>query len=189
MGNLTAALKARGMWEHTFIALQSDNGGPSFSGSSHTANNWPLRGSKMSNWEGGVRVNGFVSGGFLQTVAPHMVGTTLNGFVHACDWYATFCSLGGVEKNDRRAFKANLPPVDGLDMWPYFTGKAAASPRTEIFGDVDMVISGEFKLISESTGSACWMGPHYPNNSVSPACSTSACGKGGCLFNVRCSGN
>jgi len=51
VGNLTSALKAKGMWETTLIAMQSDNGGPSFSGSSHTANNYPLRGSKMSNWE------------------------------------------------------------------------------------------------------------------------------------------
>ena len=29
-------------------------GGPSFSGSDHTANNYPQRGSKMTNWQGGI---------------------------------------------------------------------------------------------------------------------------------------
>ena len=32
-------------------------------------------GTKMNNWEGGVRVNGFVSGGFLQTAAPKVDST------------------------------------------------------------------------------------------------------------------
>ena len=114
LGNVTAALKKKGMYENTLIGFQSDNGGPSFSGSSHTANNWPLRGSKMSNWEGGTRVNGFVSGGFLKTKAPHMVGTTLNGFVHAADWYATFCALAGIGTYDDRAALAKLPPVDSV---------------------------------------------------------------------------
>ena len=40
-------------------------GGPSFSGSSHTANNWPLKGTKMMNHEGGIRVNAWVSGGLI----------------------------------------------------------------------------------------------------------------------------
>lgn len=52
------------------------------------------KGSKMSNWQGGIRVNAFVSGGLIQTKAPKMVGKKLDGFTHACDWYATFCSQG-----------------------------------------------------------------------------------------------
>ena len=88
IGNLTAALKAKGMYEDTLITLQSDNGGPSWAGSQHTANNYPLKGTKMANWEGGVRTNAFVSGGFLKQMAPQMVGKKLEGYVHVCDWYA-----------------------------------------------------------------------------------------------------
>ena len=63
VGEMVASLKARpGMWENTLWFHQSDNGGPSFSGSSHTANNYPLKGSKMTDWQGGIRVNAFVAG-------------------------------------------------------------------------------------------------------------------------------
>ena len=180
VGNITAILKAKGMWENTFIALQSDNGGPSFDGSSHTANNFPLRGTKMHNFEGGVRVNGFVSGGIIP---PAMRGSVLNGFVHACDWYATFCALAGVDKFDDRAAAAGLPEVDGLDMVPYFTGAVKESPRTFIYGDVDMVISGEWKLINATDAGACWAGPRYPNGTTSPDCKSTDCANG-CLFNI-----
>ena len=34
------------------------------------------------------------------------------------------------------------------------------------------------------TGSACWMGPHYPNGTVSPKCSSSVNCGAGCLFDI-----
>ena len=55
-----AALKDGGLWENTLVIFSSDNGGPA-----DHANNWPLRGSKGSDFEGGVRVAAFLSGGWL----------------------------------------------------------------------------------------------------------------------------
>ena len=86
IGNVTAALKARGMWEDTLYVFSSDNGGPSFAGSHHlAANNFPLRGSKASDWEGGVRAVGWVGGGFVGSRIPHMAGAKLTGPVHVCE--------------------------------------------------------------------------------------------------------
>lgn len=85
--------------------------------------------------QGGIRVNAFVSGGLIQAKAPKMVGKKLDGFTHAADWYATFCSLAGVDPFDHRAALANLPPVDGLDLWPYLSGAVETSPRKEVFAD------------------------------------------------------
>ena len=113
---------------------------PSFTGSSHTANNYPLKGSKMTNWQGGIRVNAFVSGGLLQTVAPARIGTKLDGFTHVCDWYATWCALAGVDPTDERAALAKLPPVDGVNLWPYISGQVDHSPRTEVFADPTVLL-------------------------------------------------
>eukprot|EP01047_Picozoa_sp_COSAG01_P028572 COSAG01_NODE_1924_length_8886_cov_6.780699_10_plen_100_part_00 len=54
--------------------------------------------------------------------------------------YATFCALAGVNKTDERGAKANLPPVDGLNLWPYLSGSAQHSPRTEVFADPKVLV-------------------------------------------------
>jgi arylsulfatase B len=48
--NVTGSLRAKGMWDKTLMFVQSDNGGPSFAGATFTANNYPLKGTKTSNW-------------------------------------------------------------------------------------------------------------------------------------------
>ena len=44
----------------------------------------------MNNFDGGIRGNSFVSGGFLP---PAVRGTRFDGLVALWDWYHTFCSL------------------------------------------------------------------------------------------------
>jgi uncharacterized membrane protein len=68
VGDVADALKARGMWDNTVLLVWSDNGGPIYTNGSAGANNYPLRGGKVSNWEGGVRSNALVSGGFIGTL-------------------------------------------------------------------------------------------------------------------------
>lgn len=82
IGNVTAALKAAGLYERTLIVFSSDNGGREdgiFGG-----NNYPLRGMKFSDYEGGTRVASWVSGG---VIPPARRGTTHSkGLAHICDW-------------------------------------------------------------------------------------------------------
>ena len=54
------------------------------------ANNYPLKGGKMEQWEGGIRVNAWVSGGFLP---PKVRGTKYEGLACGWDWYGTFSEL------------------------------------------------------------------------------------------------
>ena len=71
---------------------------------------------KLSDWEGGVRVNAFVSGGFLPAAAR---GTKASGMLSIADWYSTFAGLAGVNgSHDPSAAAAGLPHVDSIDMWP-----------------------------------------------------------------------
>lgn len=50
------ALVAANMLDNTVVVFASDNGGAGKTG----ASNWPLRGSKGTYWEGGMRVPSFV---------------------------------------------------------------------------------------------------------------------------------
>eukprot|EP00937_MAST-01D_sp_MAST-1D-sp2_P000373 g373.t1 len=188
LGNVTALLKAKGMWEDTIITLQSDNGGPSWSGSGHTANNFPLKGTKMANWEGGVRTNAFVSGGFIKQVAPQMVGKKLEGYVHVCDWYATFAALAGASARDERGAIANLPPVDCkfASLFACLMWEVPNSPRDTIHMDEGVAVRGDLKLLKSESAQACWAGPYYPNGTADAGCNRNErCGQsGGCLYNI-----
>ena len=75
-----------------------------------------------------------LQGGLLQTAAPGRIGTKLEGFTHVCDSYATWCALAGVDPTDARGAKAGLPPVDGLNLWPYISGE------TDVYGNFDKIL-------------------------------------------------
>jgi hypothetical protein len=146
VGNVTTALKAKRMWKDTLVVFSSDNGGPIYNNGTAGANNYPLKGGKMNNWEGGIRVNAFVSGGFLSAT---MRGTKYEGLVTGWDWYATFCAFAGVDPTDHRAATANLPPIDSYDHSSMILGTNLTSPRTEI------PIGTEPRPSNVSTAPAC----------------------------------
>lgn len=57
VGNVTALLRAKGMYDNTLIVMLGDNGAPITPSSgpgrgANGANSFPLRGGKVSNWEG-----------------------------------------------------------------------------------------------------------------------------------------
>ena len=208
VGQVVDALKAAGMWENTIMVVTADNGGPIFGPSSQCrtcdgsagASNYPLRGSKHSPFEGGIRSNAFVSGGL---VPVSQRGTTREGLVAIEDWYRTFAGLAGADPNDERAAAAGLPPVEGYDMWPYLSGANATSPRTEVpigssgdgISDGATIIQGllradGYKILWDSCDFPVWTGPIYPNKTTASAkwqnipldCGTLEAPK--CLFNV-----
>ena len=180
MGNITDALKTHGLWNNLLLVVSSDNGGPLYVGGG--GNNYPLKGGKFSDWQGGVRVNGFVAGGFLPEA---MRGKTTDGYIHIADWYATFCALAGVDPTDQIAAKADLPPVDSLNMWPFISGEKPTSPRDDVPISYNTLISGDYKILTGDVIFASWTGTRYPNNTTPPGrFPTEECGNG-CLFNIK----
>jgi len=209
IGRVVTTLKEEGLYNDTLICFCSDNGGPLPSG-----NNYPLKGGKFSDWEGGIRVNAFVSGGFLPTA---MRGTVITGLMAGWDWYATWAHLAGVDDiTDHRAAKANLPGVESINMWGLLSGSTKASPRTQVAigsnlgGDEHYDPSGRteagmttvagllrppYKLLlglglpGDIMDMAGHPGPQSPNNSVAVNWRniTQTCGRTpetGCLYDV-----
>ena len=109
VGNVTDRLRARGMYDQSLIVFTADNGGPVYFGGSSGANNYPLRGGKTSNWQGGIRVNAWASGGMIPAA---MRGRKLEGLTAVWDVYATFSAVAGADPTDHRAAAAGLPPID-----------------------------------------------------------------------------
>ena len=126
VGRLVSALENTGMFNNTIITFHSDNGGEILGAGLCGGNNWPLRAGKFSNFEGGVRVNAFVSGGALPESRR---GLTLKQLSTVWDWYATYA---GISKSvsDARAAAAGLPPVESVNQWPYLIGENSTEPRT-----------------------------------------------------------
>lgn len=170
------------------------------------ANNFPLRGGKHSNFEGGVRANAFVSGGFLPAA---MRGTNTSALIGIEDWYKTLTILAGADPVDERAAAAGLPPVEGYDLWPLLSGTNTTNPRTEIWLGKDsprdgngkssgaastfvqgLIRSDGWKLMHDLINQDIWQGPFYPNATTvsKPWKNTNLdCGSFAnptCLFNV-----
>ena len=157
VGNITAALRAAGMWEDTVLLFMSDNGGPL-----DHSRNWPLRAGKGSEFEGGYRVTAFVASPLLP---PAVRGTNWSGMAHSADWYATVASADGIAGFDPGS-DTGMVPADAVNLWPALTGANATAPRTEVIhavqsptfnkslGDVGVASArfGRWKLI---TGTSC----------------------------------
>ena len=77
VGQLVATLKDKGMWDNTLLVYSADNGGVS------NGINYPLRGEKHTNWQGGMAAASFVSGG---VIPEKLRGTTNSHTFHVADW-------------------------------------------------------------------------------------------------------
>lgn len=159
VGQIVGSLRAKAMWERTLLLFTSDNGGAIYRLGG--ANNHPLKGGKYSDWEGGVRMNAFLAGGFLP---PRVRGVPSEALMHMSDWYTTFSRLAGVDEADAEAKAAGLPPVDGVDQWPVISGAQAAA-RHEIHHSSQALTSGRLKIVTGRQMMSGWTGATYPNAS------------------------
>ena len=159
-GHVVQLLKERNMWDNTFMVVSADNGGNPCDGS-----NYPLKGSKMTMFEGGVRSLAFANGGMLP---PSMRGKTSEGFIHIADWYPTFCKMAELDPSDSGTGKF---PVDGLDVWQIISGENATTQHGEIVlgynftlnaNPTGAIIVGEYKLIVGQQGRGCDRLMHSP---------------------------
>lgn len=115
-------------------------GGPEYFGGDAGANNYPLKGGKVSlnvllgakhsSFLTGKEESGSTAGPLVATcpalcvglrtrssVVPLLQLTIGQGLIAAWDWYGTFAALAGVDPTDHRAAQANLPPVDSHNVW------------------------------------------------------------------------
>ena len=146
------------------MVVSADNGSPPCMGSNN-----PLKGTKHTLFEGGIRALAFANGGLLPN---NMQGKSTDGFIHIADWYTTFSKLAGVDPSDSGKEKF---PVDGLDVWPILSGQNQTTPHSEIvlsykYEGRGAIIVGDYKLIvgRQGDGDHCatrmWSPIDYPCN-------------------------
>lgn len=143
VGRLLAELRKQGLEENTLVFYLSDNGGPLSNGS----RNDPLRGTKGSPWEGGVRVP------FAAQWPGHLPkGLVYDRPVVSLDIFATIAALASAPIDPAR-------PLDGVNLVPYLTDKKVGDPHDAIYlrmfdRGAFAVRSGDHKLLIEKHDSA-----------------------------------
>ncbi|KAK3594007.1 hypothetical protein CHS0354_040754 [Potamilus streckersoni] len=151
IGNITDALTHRGYMDNLLLIFTSDNGGPV----NHGANNWPLRGSKNTLWEGGTKGAAFV---YSKTLLKKTKYVNTEMF-HVVDWFPTLLSVAGGRSD---------PGLDGIDQWPTIQS-GAPSKRSNFVYNIDEIMKnaairvGDYKLIEGKPGTHNGWYP-APNN-------------------------
>ncbi|GMI18272.1 hypothetical protein TrLO_g2768 [Triparma laevis f. longispina] len=156
IGEVVDTLKETGLWEDTVLVFHADNGGEIMT-QSCGGNNYPLRGGKFSNFEGGIRVNAIVSGGFLP---EERRGKVEDRLFTSSDWLKTYAGLAGVDTDslsDAKAVDNGLPDYDSVNQWPIISGQGeddevareeviiGDTTSVEFNGDGDTLVGGLIK--------------------------------------------
>ena len=139
VGNVTAALKAAGIWNDTVVWFQTDNGAPTPScGGAQGGQNWPLRGGKCSCWEGGLRGTAFVYSALL---SPAAKGRRLNALMHVTDVLPTIVAAthgAGALAAVAGWLSSQGRPLDGVSQWELIASTGELPPaRTEVLLEAD----------------------------------------------------
>lgn len=143
VGDITVALRKKGMINNTIIAFFSDNGAPTSIQDYYQnyGSNWPLKGEKMSVHEGGVRTAAAIWASSF-TNSSKVYG----GLFHISDWLPTLYTAAGGNLSD-------LISIDGINQWNTLETGENIHIREELLVDiedltnVEAVIKGKWKLV------------------------------------------
>ena len=111
-GEYGDAIEELGLAKNTIVIYASDNGrGPGRNAQQ------PIKGTKLSTYEGGLRVPAIAWGPGMGIRTGHVCAAV----VHAMDWYPTLATLAGIEI-------PSGPILDGRDLSSLLTGKTDKIP-------------------------------------------------------------
>jgi arylsulfatase A-like enzyme len=145
IGRVRAQLARTGVDQNTLVFFFSDNGGPVMPGTGTTMNgssNAPLRGSKRTTLEGGVRVP------FVVSWPGRLKPGKYNQPVIQLDAVVTSLAVAGVTV-------APEWQLDGVDLLPLLSGQKRGTPHEALYwrlGDQMAIRMGDYKLVRSEIG-------------------------------------
>ena len=136
IGQILEKVGQSGLEENTLIFFLSDNGG---AGYTHTTDNAPLNGGKITNFDGGLRVP------FSVKWKGHLPeGKIFSKRVSAMDIFATSCAAANVTMPDDRK-------IDGVNLMPFLSGdNSVTNPHDALYwkaGVSRVIIKDNWKLL------------------------------------------
>lgn len=154
---IMSAISDNGFVGNTLVFFSGDNGGAPKNG----GYNWPLRGSKGTLYEGGVRQNSWVWGANLD---DNVRGTIYSGAIHLVDFLPTLMSVatGG------HWVKPENKSLDGMDVWSAIS-TGSASPRNitiyNVNGDSGGIRMNDWSLLYNCKEDG-WYNPMSSSNAA-----------------------
>jgi arylsulfatase A-like enzyme len=136
VGLIVNAVDQSGFGNSTLVIFANDNGGL------REEMNAPYRGTKNTNYEGGVRVPCV-----MRWPEKIKANSTNDGMMHVTDLFSTFATLAGASLDQER-------PLDGKNMTDALFGDSK-SPRDEIIFEVSgsvrfpAIRKGKYKLVGK----------------------------------------
>lgn len=147
VGRIMAKLDKEGLADNTIVVLSSDNGAPGYIGIPEV--NAPLRGWKVTLFEGGIRVPMFVK--WPQRIAP---GTVVKTPVAHVDLFPSLAAAAGVPLPGDRV-------IDGVNFMPAAFGTGPLKRKDDaIFwqsGAYRVVRAGDWKLQVDGNQKKLWL--------------------------------
>jgi arylsulfatase A-like enzyme len=137
LGDVLANLKRHGIEDHTIVVFMSDNGAPS-----QIPRNLPLRGHKLTPYEGGIRVPLIV-----KWPGVTKAGSVCDSYMIIEDLFPTFLEMTGVTHDGA---------IDGVSLVPLLTRRSGYDEERAIFWHYpntydqppySVVRKGDWKLI------------------------------------------
>lgn len=157
IGRVIKALKDSGQYENTLVSFISDNGGPTMNGVTVNGSvNAPLRGSKRTTLEGGIRVP------FVIAWPARLKPAVYDPVAVQLDLHATALAAAGV------AAKAEWK-LEGVNLLPYLTGETKATPHDALywrFGEQMAIRQGDWKLVRYDGNADTNTGKRQPTTSA-----------------------
>ncbi len=135
IGTIHKKVKELGLEENTLIVFLSDNGGATYT---DVTDNAPLKGGKMSFYEGGVNVPFLFK--WKGKIAP---GSVYHKPVSSLDIFSTAAAIANASLPQDRLY-------DGVNLIPYLTGKDTSAPHQALYwrsGSNKAIRKGDWKLV------------------------------------------
>lgn len=120
VGKIVAKLKEEGLDENTLIIYVSDNG-PWAGQGDQSGSTGGLKGSKMSTWEGGIRVPCIMR--WKNTIPAAIVSREVVGII---DIAPTIAAIADTEMPKDRV-------IDGIDLFPWMTKQTQLEPPHQAY--------------------------------------------------------
>jgi arylsulfatase A-like enzyme len=158
IGHVRKTLKDAGLETNTLVCFISDNGGPVMAETTvNGSRNAPLRGSKRTTLEGGIRVP------FVVSWPGHLKPGVYEQTVLQLDLTATALAVAGANVG----FEGKL---EGVNLLPFLTRAKSGIPHESLywrFGKQMAIRKGNFKLVRYDTNVETQTGKF--NQPISPA--------------------